>query len=101
MSEMSQADNTLGDRIGAWARSAKERALQMRLIQVAGEAQALAASLDHSAFNVANALGAWLGGVVVSAGYGWQPTGAAGAGPPLARRLAFCISLAIARRRTA
>ncbi len=46
-------------------------ALQTRLMDVAGEAQTLAASLNHSAFNIANAQGAWLGGLVISAGWGW------------------------------
>jgi DHA1 family inner membrane transport protein len=44
--------------------------LQMRLMDVAGEAQTLAAALNHSAFNAANALGAWLGGAVLAAGLG-------------------------------
>jgi DHA1 family inner membrane transport protein len=46
-------------------------ALQIRLMDVAGEAQTLAAALNHSAFNMANALGAWLGGLTISAGWGW------------------------------
>ncbi|MDB5731067.1 MAG: major facilitator superfamily 1 [Variovorax sp.] len=50
-------------------------ALQIRLMDVAGEAQTLAAALNHSAFNLANALGAWLGGVAISAGLGWTSTG--------------------------
>jgi DHA1 family inner membrane transport protein len=50
-------------------------ALQIRLMDVAGEAQTLAAALNHSAFNMANALGAWLGGVTISAGLGWTSTG--------------------------
>ncbi|MBP0618392.1 MFS transporter [Cupriavidus consociatus] len=50
-------------------------ALQIRLMDVAGDAQALAAALNHSAFNLANALGAWLGGVTIAAGYGWTSTG--------------------------
>ncbi len=54
-------------------------ALQIRLMDVAGEAQTLAAALNHSAFNVANALGAWLGGVVITMGYGWTSTGWLGA----------------------
>jgi len=54
-------------------------ALQVRLMDVAGEAQALAAALNHSAFNFANALGAWLGGVAISAGLGWTSTGWVGA----------------------
>ena len=54
-------------------------ALQVRLMDVAGDAQALAAALNHSAFNFANALGAWLGGVAISAGLGWTSTGWVGA----------------------
>ena len=49
-------------------------ALQARLMDVAGKAQTLAAALNHSAFNAANALGAWLGGVAISAGLGWDST---------------------------
>jgi DHA1 family inner membrane transport protein len=44
-------------------------------MDVAGEAQTLAAALNHSAFNIANALGAWLGGVAIAAGMGWTSTG--------------------------
>ena len=54
-------------------------ALQARLMDVAGEAQTLAAALNHSAFNAANALGAWLGGVAISAGMGWDSTAYVGA----------------------
>jgi DHA1 family inner membrane transport protein len=53
--------------------------IQTRLMDVAGEAQTLAAALSHSAFNIANALGAWLGGVSIAAGYGWSSTGLVGA----------------------
>ncbi len=53
--------------------------VQMRLINVSGEAQTLAAALSHSAFNLANALGAWLGGLSIAAGYGWTSTGLVGA----------------------
>jgi DHA1 family inner membrane transport protein len=45
----------------------------------AQDAQALAASLNHSAFNTANALGAWLGGASIAAGFGWTSTGPIGA----------------------
>jgi DHA1 family inner membrane transport protein len=53
--------------------------LQTRLMDVAGEAQGLAAALNHSAFNVANALGPWLGGMAIAAGYGLRSTGFVGA----------------------
>lgn len=54
-------------------------ALQTRLMDVAADAQALAAALNHSAFNTANALGAWLGGLAIAAGLGWTSTGPIGA----------------------
>ena len=54
-------------------------ALQVRLMDVAGDAQTLAAALNHSAFNFANALGAWLGGVVIILGLGWTSLGWVGA----------------------
>jgi len=54
--------------------------LQTRLMDVAGEAQNLAAALNHSAFNMANALGPWLGGIAIAAGYGLTSTGYVGCG---------------------
>lgn len=48
--------------------------LQIRLIDVAKEAQTLAAALNHSAFNAANALGPYLGGLTIAAGWGWTST---------------------------
>jgi MFS transporter, DHA1 family, inner membrane transport protein len=52
--------------------------LQTRLMDVAGEAQSLAAALNHSAFNVANALGPWLGGMAIAAGFSLASTGYVG-----------------------
>jgi DHA1 family inner membrane transport protein len=52
--------------------------LQTRLMDVAGEAQGLAAALNHSAFNVANALGPWLGGLAIDSGFGLASTGYVG-----------------------
>jgi DHA1 family inner membrane transport protein len=54
--------------------------LQTRLMDVAGDAQSLAAALNHSAFNAANALGPWLGGLAIAAGYGLTSTGWVGCG---------------------
>ncbi|WP_392465898.1 MFS transporter [Arsenicicoccus cauae] len=45
--------------------------LQTRLMDVAHEGQSLAAALNHSTLNVANALGAWLGSLVLAAGWGY------------------------------
>ena len=72
-------------------------ALQIRLMDVAGDAQTLAAALNHSAFNMANALGAWLGGVAISAGLGWTSTGWVGALLALAGLGVFAWALADAR----
>jgi MFS transporter, DHA1 family, inner membrane transport protein len=46
--------------------------LQLRLMDVAGDAQTLGAAMNHASLNVANALGAWLGSVVLSAGLGYE-----------------------------
>ncbi len=73
-------------------------ALQIRLMDVAGDAQTLAAALNHSAFNMANALGAWLGGVAITAGLGWTSTGWVGALLALAGLAIFALSLSSARR---
>ncbi|MBX5230203.1 MULTISPECIES: MFS transporter [unclassified Rhizobium] len=54
-------------------------ALQTRLMDVAADAQTLAAASNHSAFNIANAIGAWLGGLVIASGYGFAATGYVGA----------------------
>jgi DHA1 family inner membrane transport protein len=45
--------------------------IQSRLISIGGEAQLIAAALNHSAFNVGNSLGALLGGAVIAAGFGY------------------------------
>lgn len=67
-------------------------ALQTRLMDVAGDAQTLAASANHSAFNVANALGAYLGGLAVSGGYGWPSTGWVGVAMAFGGFVLFTIS---------
>lgn len=54
-------------------------ALQTHLMDVAADAQTLAAASNHAAFNIANALGPWLGGMAISAGLGWTSTGFIGA----------------------
>jgi MFS transporter, DHA1 family, inner membrane transport protein len=47
-------------------------ALQSRIIGLAGGAPNLAAASIQAGFNVANSIGAWLGGVVIAAGLGWD-----------------------------
>jgi DHA1 family inner membrane transport protein len=72
--------------------------LQLRLMEVAGDAQMLGAALNHSALNLANALGAWLGGLVIAAGYGYRAPSAVGAGLA-ALGLVFLLASAVLRRR--
>ncbi|MEU1790814.1 MFS transporter [Streptomyces sparsogenes] len=49
--------------------------LQMLVMNKARHAPTLASASNHSAFNLANAGGAWLGGVAIAAGWGWtSPT---------------------------
>ena len=50
-------------------------ALQARLMDVAPGAQSLAAAMNHSAFNLSNAIGAWAGGIGIAAGWGFASTG--------------------------
>lgn len=50
-------------------------AVQIRLMDVAGKAQTMAAAMNHSAFNFANAAGAFLGGIAINAGFGFASTG--------------------------
>ena len=55
--------------------------MQMRVLQQAGPDGAnLASSLNISAFNLGNALGAWVGGLVLSHGFGLLALGEAAAG---------------------
>ena len=74
-------------------------ALQIRLMDVAGDAQTLAAAFNHSAFNLANALGAWLGGLAIAAGLGWTSTGWVGVLLALAGMGVFGAALGLDRRR--
>ncbi|MFJ4716315.1 MFS transporter [Streptomyces sp. NPDC088785] len=53
--------------------------VQMLLMAKAKDAPTMAAASNHSAFNLANAGGAWIGGLVISAGWGWAAPNLAGA----------------------
>ena len=69
--------------------------LQIRLMDVAGDAQTLAAAMNHSALNMANALGAFLGGVVIDAGLGWISTAWVGTVLAVMGLLIFLLSLRV------
>ncbi|WP_321365594.1 MFS transporter [uncultured Celeribacter sp.] len=53
--------------------------LQTRLMDVARDAQAMAATLHHAAFNAANALGPYVASIYIAKGYGFPSAGYVGA----------------------
>jgi DHA1 family inner membrane transport protein len=67
--------------------------LQLRLMHVAGDAQMIGAALNHSALNIANGLGAWLGAVVIEAGHGYRAPSLVGAGLAVAGLVVFLVAL--------
>ncbi|WNG87623.1 MFS transporter [Mycobacterium sp. ITM-2016-00317] len=72
-------------------------ALQIRLMDVAHDAQTLAAALNHSALNIANAAGAWIGGMVIAAGLGYTAPAAAGAALTVAGLIVLTVSVLLER----
>lgn len=72
--------------------------IQTRLMDVAGDAQALAAALNHAAFNTGNALGPWLGGLAIAAGLGWTSVGWVGAALAIGGLLFVIAGMALERR---
>ena len=78
--------------------SAVGPALQTRLMDVAHDAQTLAAALNHSALNIGNATGALVGGLVISAGLGYTAPAAAGALLALGGIAVLTVSVLLQRR---
>lgn len=76
-------------------------ALQTRLMDVAAGGQSLAAALMHSTLNVANAVGAWLGGVVLAAGYSYAWPSRVSVVLPVIGLIIFGVGLAVQRREQA
>ena len=72
-------------------------ALQMRLLRDSHDAPSLSAAMNHAAFNLANALGAWLGGIVITAGLGYRAPAWVGVGLCLAGLIVLTIAI-VARR---
>lgn len=72
--------------------------LQTRLMDVAQDAQTLAAALNHSAFNVANALGPYLAGLAIAAGYGFASAGFVGSALALGGLLIWAVAVWDTRR---
>lgn len=77
------ADSVVGLTVGFVAvnivHAALSPAMQAWLMRVAGRSEMLGASLHHAAFNLANAVGALLGGGVIAAGLGLHAPTVAGA----------------------
>ncbi|MEU1814080.1 MFS transporter [Streptomyces roseifaciens] len=71
--------------------------LQMLIMNKAKAAPTLAAASNHSAFNLANAGGAWLGGVAIAAGWGWTSPTLVGAALAAAGLLCAVVSGALDR----
>ncbi|WP_311214390.1 MULTISPECIES: MFS transporter [unclassified Arthrobacter] len=72
--------------------------LQMRVMHFASTAPTLASGANIGAFNLGNALGAWLGGVTITAGLGYTSPIWAGAGITVAALLVMVFAAAAAKR---
>lgn len=83
--------------VGFWF-SALTPAVQTRFIRMAREAELMGSAITHAAFNVGNALGAWIGGLVIAAGFGYLAPGWAGIVLAVAGLTLAIISFAISRR---
>ncbi|MFE6925019.1 MFS transporter [Nocardia sp. NPDC057663] len=98
------AHNPITAGIGAFLVGASGAALapglQTRLMDVAADAQTLAAALNHAALNIANAAGAWLGGLVIAAGLGYTAPALVGALLAVLGVLLFTVTVWAARRST-
>ncbi len=75
--------------------------LQLRVVAEANGAPNLASSLNQGAFNLGNAIGAWAGGVAITAGVGYGNLPWLGAGLALAALVLTLVAGALERRATA
>jgi DHA1 family inner membrane transport protein len=67
-------------------------------MDVAGDSQAIAAGLIHSALNVGNALGAYFGGVAIAAGLGYSSPAVVGMGLTVIGILIAALGYTLERR---
>ncbi|WP_053353115.1 MFS transporter [Leucobacter musarum] len=72
--------------------------IQSRLIRVSDEAALFGAAVNHSAFNIGNSLGAWLGGVVIAGGLGYLAPGWVGVALGAIGMTLALIGVAVERR---
>ncbi|MEE6389485.1 MFS transporter [Microbacterium paraoxydans] len=75
--------------------------IQTRLMDVAGDNQSIAAAMNHSALNVGNSLGAFLGGIVIAIGWGFTAPAWTGAVLAVAGLLIAVVSFRVEARRVA
>lgn len=67
-------------------------------MDVAHDSQSIAAALNHSALNLGNSLGAFLGGIVIAAGFGYIAPAWVGIGLSIAGVSILLVSLGLDRR---
>ena len=72
--------------------------IQSRLIRVSDEAALFGAAVNHSAFNIGNSLGAWLGGLVIAGGLGYLAPGWVGVALGAIGMALALIGIAVERR---
>ncbi|CCH31428.1 MFS transporter [Actinosynnema sp. NPDC047251] len=72
-------------------------ALQIRLMDASPDAPSLASSSNHSALNIANGAGAWLGGLAITAGWGYTSTAWVGVALSLAGLAVAGVSVLVER----
>ncbi|HJP74007.1 MAG TPA: MFS transporter [Pseudonocardiaceae bacterium] len=75
--------------------------LQMRVLHYASDAPTMASSANIAAFNVGNALGAYLGGRTIAAGFGYTSPAWVGALLTVAALAVLLVATALARRNRA
>ncbi|MEQ3551379.1 MFS transporter [Pseudonocardia nematodicida] len=81
----------------AFTTTATTPALATRLMDAGREGPTLGAALHHAAFNVSNAIGAALGGVVLAAGWGWTAPAAVATVLPLMGLAALAVAVRMER----
>ncbi|WP_266183331.1 MFS transporter [Dyella humicola] len=74
--------------------------LQMRVVQQAGDGPHLASTLNIGAFNLGNAIGAFIGGSMIDLGFGLPSVSIAGAVVTVLGLLVTLASVALGRRQT-
>jgi len=75
--------------------------IQTRLMDVAEDNQSIAAALNHSALNIGNSLGAFLGGLVIAVGWGFTAPSWTGAVLAIVGLLIALASYRVEQRRPA